>query len=73
MPYAQSDWNSAQRSDYTSVLYDMVYTNSLNTVSSRDIELLRAQVLTMKKILQWFLLNTHNVSTHRFPTQLNNI
>ncbi|HGO5420608.1 TPA: major capsid protein [Klebsiella oxytoca] len=42
MPYAQSDWNSAQRSDYTSILYDMVYTNSLNTVSSRDIELLRA-------------------------------
>lgn len=42
MPFSASDWNSAQRSDYTSILYDMVYTNSLNTVSSRDIELLRA-------------------------------
>ncbi|HDC4371073.1 major capsid protein [Enterobacter cloacae] len=38
MPHAQSDWNSAERPEYTSALYQLKYTNSLNTVSSRDLE-----------------------------------
>ncbi|EPY4962977.1 major capsid protein E [Klebsiella pneumoniae] len=38
MPYAHSDWNSASRPEYSSVLYQQKYTNSLNEVSSRDLE-----------------------------------
>ncbi|MGH5445996.1 major capsid protein, partial [Klebsiella pneumoniae] len=38
MPYALSVWNSASRPEYSSVLYQQKYTNSLNEVSSRDLE-----------------------------------
>jgi hypothetical protein len=34
MPYAQSDWNSAERPEFTNVLYQLKYTNSLNSVSA---------------------------------------
>lgn len=40
-PYAQSDWNSAERPEYSSFLYQLKYTNSLNSVTSRDLEQLR--------------------------------
>jgi hypothetical protein len=34
MPYAQSDWNSAERPEFTNALYQLKYTNSLNSVSA---------------------------------------
>lgn len=41
-PYAASDWNSAERPDFSTSLYQLKYTNSINSVTSRDIEQFRA-------------------------------
>ncbi|KJP43144.1 hypothetical protein SR70_06635 [Klebsiella aerogenes] len=41
--YAQSDWNSASRPTFGTELYDMVYTNSINSVTSLDLEQYRAR------------------------------
>lgn len=43
MPYAQSDWNSAERPEYSNALYQLKYTNSLNSVTSRDLEQYKAR------------------------------
>lgn len=43
MPYAQSDWNSAERPEFTNALYQLKYTNSLNSVTSRDLEQYKAR------------------------------
>lgn len=43
MPYAQSDWNSADRPEYSNALYQLKYTNSLNSVTSRDLEKYKAR------------------------------
>ncbi|MDT9766175.1 hypothetical protein RUW41_15645 [Klebsiella quasipneumoniae] len=43
MPYAQSDWNSAERPEFTNSLYQLKYTNSLNSVSSLDLAQFKAR------------------------------
>ncbi|HID4129764.1 TPA: major capsid protein [Pluralibacter gergoviae] len=43
MPYAQSDWNSAERPEYSNANYQLKYTNSLNSVSNRDLEQYKAR------------------------------
>ena len=37
-PYAQSDWNSAQRPTFTNALYQMKYFATLNSVTSLDLQ-----------------------------------
>ena len=37
-PYAQSDWNSAQRPTFTNALYQMIYFATLNSVTSLDLQ-----------------------------------
>lgn len=43
MPHAQSDWNSAERPTFSNSLFQMKYTNSLNSVTSRDLEQYKAR------------------------------
>lgn len=69
-PYAQSDWNSAELQDFSSYLYQLKYTNSLNSVTSRDLEQYRRKGVMDQNEQIAFAINDFSIAQY---SQVSNI